>query len=90
MTKKHSLFERLISLLQGASWALALMGSVTLFSLFLPFGFFISLVAGFIGSLLGLFFVLVLEIVHIQLEKLYEVKKQTKLLETIDEKLSYN
>ncbi|WP_458701431.1 hypothetical protein ACKGJI_04780 [Sulfurospirillum sp. 1307] len=90
MTRKHTAFEKLISLLQGASWAFAFLGGVTLYSFFSPFGLVFSLLAAFIGSLAGLFLVIILEIANIQFEKLYEIKKQTKLLEKIDEKLSNN
>jgi len=55
-----------------------------------PFGLFAALVGAFIGSLGGLFFVVVFEIARQQSEKLEEIKKQTKLLEKIDEKLSSN
>lgn len=90
MTKRRTLFERLISLLLGASWALALVGGVSFFSLFSPFGLITAFIAGFIGSLAGLFFVVLCEMAHIQSQKLYELKKQSKLLEKIDEKLSDN
>ena len=89
--KNKSAFERLISLLQGASWALVLVGVVSFFTTFYPFGFLTALLAAFIGSLGGLFFVIVLEIANIQIDKLDEIKKQTKLLEKlVDEKLPHN
>ena len=82
MTKK-SIFERLISLLQGASWALVLVGAISFFTTLYPFGFLISLFGAFLGSLGGFFFVIMLEIASIQIEKLEETKKQTKLLEML-------
>ena len=88
--KKRSVYERLISLLQGASWALVVVGATVSFSIFYPFGFFTALIGAFLGSLGGLFFVILFEIAHQQSEKLEEIKKQTKLLEKIDEKLSNN
>lgn len=91
MLTKRSAYERLISLLQGASWALVVVGATTFFSIFYPFGLFNALIGAFIGSLGGLFFVVVLEIAHQQSEKLEEIKKQTKLLEKlVDEKLLNN
>jgi len=44
----------------------------------------------FLGSLPGLFFVIILELVQIQIEKLTEMKKQTSLLEKILEKDKQN
>ena len=91
MLKKRSIYERLISLLQGASWALVLIGATTFFTTLYPFGLITALLGAFIGSLGGLFFVVVFEIAHQQSEKLEEIKKQTKLLEKlVDEKLSDN
>lgn len=89
--KKRSAVERLISLLQGASWALVLIGAFSFFTIFYPFGFFIGIIGAFLGSLGGLFFVVIFEIANIQMEKLDEIKKQTKLLEKlVDEKLSHH
>jgi len=89
--KKKNAFERLISLLQGASWALVLVGAVSFFATFYNFGIFTAFIAAFIGSLGGLFFVVLFEIANIQIEKLVEIKKQTKLLEKlVDEKLPSN
>ncbi|WP_024955136.1 hypothetical protein [Sulfurospirillum arcachonense] len=91
MLKKRSTFERLISLLQGASWALVLIGAISFFFTLYPFGFFIAIVGAFLGSLGGLFFVVIFEIANLQIEKLDEIKKQTKLLERlVDEKISHN
>jgi len=89
--KKRSAFERLISLLQGASWALVLIGAFSFFTALYPFGLFSGIIGAFLGSLGGLFFVVVFEIGNIQIEKLEEMKKQTKLLEKlVDEKLLNN
>lgn len=89
--KKRSVYERLISLLQGASWALVVVGATTFFSLLYPFGLFTALIGSFIGSLGGLFFVVIFEMAHQQNEKLEEIKKQTKLLEKlVNEKVSDN
>jgi len=83
MLKKRSAYERLISLLQGASWALVVVGAITFFSILYPFGIFTALIGAFLGSLGGLFFVVVFETAQQQIEKLEEMKKQTKLLEKL-------
>jgi len=83
MLKKRSIYERLISLLQGASWALVVIGATTFFTTLYPFGLVTALLGAFIGSLGGLFFVVLFEMAHQQSEKLVEIKKQTKLLEKI-------
>jgi len=81
--EKQSLFEKLLSLLQGAAWALVVVGAFTLFMNFYHLGLVIALFGGFIGALIGFFFVVLIELIQIQFEKLREVKKQTKLLEKL-------
>ncbi len=89
ITKNLGIYEKLISLLQGASWAVVVVGAVSFFSILYPFGLFVALVGAFLGSLGGLFFVVFFEIAHQQSEKLQEMKKQTKLLERlVNEKVS--
>jgi hypothetical protein len=96
MLKRRSAFERLISLLQGASWAFVIIGATTFFITLYPFGFFIALIGAFIGSLGGLFFVVMFEIASLQINKFEELKKHTILLEEMvrvskkDEKISDN
>lgn len=98
MEKRKSTFERLIALLQGASWALIIVGAFSLFSSFSSFGILFALVAAFIGALPGFLFLTLLELGNIQIEKLQELKKQTRLLEEMslahrkdkDETLSHN
>jgi hypothetical protein len=87
-TQKQSFIERLISLLQGASLALAILGAIYAFSLMNPLGFFLALVSGFLGMLPGLSFVVLFEVANIQFEKLREIQKQNTLLEEVLEKLS--
>ena len=76
----------LINFLLGASWAFALLGASTLFFLLLPLGIFYSLFGSFLGSLPGLFVVLLIEYFMMRQEKLNELKKQTRLLEEILQK----
>lgn len=85
MHKKY--YDLLIGFLTGAAWALVFILSINLFFTFLPNGLHIAIIAGLIGIVLGLFFVIFVETFSIQLEKLHELKKHTKLLEKLLEKL---
>ena len=82
---KHSLAETIISFLLGASWALVFLGAGLLFWSFLPFGLIIALMAGIVGSLLGLFLVVMLELASLQFEKYRELQRQTDVLLSIKE-----
>jgi len=64
--KKQAFFEKLLSLLLGAAWALVIVGSTSFFLSLYHLGIFIALLGAFIGALLGLFFVVVFEIAQIQ------------------------
>lgn len=81
MIKQRLRFEKLLSFVQGASWALALAGAVYTFLLFSPFGILFASMVALFCFLVGFFFVVMCELVYIQLEKLEETKKQTRLLE---------
>ena len=83
MSKERLRFEKLLSLMQGASWALALAGGSYTFLLFLPFGFIIASIIALFCFLAGFFFVVVFEMAQIQIEKLEELRKQTHLLECL-------
>ena len=83
--KRQSFFEKLLSLLQGAAWALVVVGAFTLFTNFYHLGLLIGIFGAFLGSLVGFFFVVLFELIQIQFDKLREVKKQTKLLEKLVE-----
>jgi len=82
---KHSLPETIISFLLGASWALVFLGAGILFWSFLPFGIIIALMAGIVGSLFGLFLVVILELASLQFEKYRELRRQTEILLSIKE-----
>ncbi len=86
-------FEQLLSFLQGASLALALAGSGYAFLLFSPFGFFIAFFLALFFFLVGACFLVLFVVAQLQIEKLKELKKQTKLLEmgsSDDQALSHN
>ena len=83
MRLSSPLLSLLINFLLGASWAFALIGASTLFFSFLGIGVIYSIFGSFIGSLPGLFMVLLIEYFLMREEKLLELKKQTKLLEEL-------
>jgi hypothetical protein len=84
---RRTLAESIVSFLLGAAWAIVLLGAVLLFWSFLPFGVVIALMAGIVGSLFGLFLVVVLEVAALQFEKYRELKHQTRLLKKIRDAL---
>ena len=93
MSKERLRFEKLLSLVQGASWAFALAASAYLFLLFLPFGFIIASIIALVICLTGCFFAIMFEMAQLQLDKLDELKKQTSLLEKLslnDQTLSHH
>jgi fatty acid desaturase len=82
--------ETIVGFLLGAAWALVLFGALFFFWSFLPFGLFIALVAGLVGSLFGLLCVVLLEVASVQFEKAREMKRQTRLLEEIHDALRHH
>ncbi|AOO65151.1 hypothetical protein [Sulfurospirillum halorespirans] len=86
-------FEKLLSFLHGASWALALAGGGYTFLLFLPFGTIIASLIALFFFLSGCFFVIIFSMAQLQLDKFEELKKQTQLLEKLslnDQTLSHH
>ena len=82
-----NLTQFIISLLQGASWALVIIISVYIFFHMLQYGYVIALISALFGSFIGLFFVSFFELINIELKNLEESKKQTKLLQDILQEL---
>ena len=80
---QKDIFDRIISFLLGASWAIVFFGALLTFKIFsvlgLGFSFFITI--SFV--LVSLFLILALDAFAINRQKLVEMKKQTKLLEKI-------
>ena len=74
--------------MQGVSFAFALLGAFAFFSYFYIISLPVALFAALIGSSPGLFFMLFLELVYMQIQKLHELKTQTKILQKIDTRLN--
>ena len=76
-----------INFFLGIAWASVLIGAVTPFFSSFHLSLLDTLFSSVIGALPGLVVVLLLEHIITTKEKYYELKKQTKLLEQILEKL---
>jgi len=87
---KRTLFEGILSLLLGVSWAFIIIGVYVTFTSFVHYSLYYALFASFIFLFIGLFLILILEMMDLQMKKFNEMQKQTKLLEDLDEKLSDN
>ena len=80
---QKDIFDRIISFLHGASWAVIVFGALITFNLFLFLGFSISLFITIVFVIISLFMVLSLDAFSVNKKRLEEAKKQTKLLEKI-------
>ncbi|MDY0234202.1 MAG: hypothetical protein RBS11_09245 [Sulfurimonas sp.] len=76
-------FDRIISFLLGASWAIVVFGALITFKLFLFLGFSLALFITVLFVVISLFMILALDAFAINRQKLQEAKKQTELLEKI-------
>jgi len=76
-------FDRIISFLLGASWAIVLFGALITFKTFLFLGFSLSLFLTILYVIFSFFMILALDAFAINRQKLQEAKKQTELLEKI-------
>lgn len=76
-------FDRIISFLLGASWAIVFFGALITFKLFLFLGFSLALFITVVFIVVSFFLILGLDSFAINRQRLEEAKKQTKLLEKI-------
>ncbi len=91
---RQNALEILINVLLGFAWGISLLGAIVSFDLFYGFGLVTAIVASLIGSLFGIFMVLSLEFMLLQIERNKKLDKQNenleKILHKLDEKLSNN
>ena len=80
---QKDIYERIISFLLGASWAVVLFGALLTFKTFVTLGLGLSLFFTIIYIIVSLFMILALDAFMINKQRLVESKKQTKLLEKI-------
>jgi len=83
---QKDIYDRIISFLQGASWAIVLGGALFTFKFSLSFGLSFSIFLTIFFILGSLFLLLLLDALSVHKEKLAELKKQTKLLEELHKK----
>ena len=83
-------FDRIISFLLGASWAIVVFGALITFKLFSSFGFSIAFFTAILFMVISLFMILFLDAFAINRKRLLEDKKQTRLLQKIYEQESMN
>ena len=80
-------FDRIISFLLGASWAIVIFGAFITFKLFSFLGLSLALFITIIFIVISFFIILALDAFSINRKKYEESKKQTKLLEEIQSSL---
>jgi len=80
---QKDIYEKIISFLQGASWAIVIFGALVTFKASMPLGVAFAFFITIIYVIVSLFLILALDAFSVNKQKLAEAKKQTKLLEQI-------
>jgi Ca2+/Na+ antiporter len=80
---QKDIYERIISFLLGASWAIVIFGALITFKIFISFSLVLAIVMSLFYILFSLFLILLLDALSVNKRRLEEAKKQTKLLEKI-------
>lgn len=80
---QKDIYERIISFLLGASWAIVLFGALVTFATFLSFSLSFAIFTTTLYIFFSLFMILALDAFSINKKRLAEAEKQTKLLEKI-------
>ncbi len=81
-------FKIAFDILLASSWGLSFFGFIVGFYLFSPFGILSGLCGAFFLTIPGLFLILFVEFFVVQKKKFRELQEQTKLLKSIEDKLS--
>ncbi|MDA7817701.1 hypothetical protein N9A28_05885 [Sulfurimonas sp.] len=76
-------FDRIISFLLGASWAIVLFGALIILNLFSFLGLSLSIFISVVFAVIVLFMILTLDAFSVNRQRLEESKKQTELLESL-------
>jgi len=80
---QKDIYEKIISFLLGASWAIVLFGALITFKIFIMLGLILAIFITLLYIIVTLFLILALDAFMVNKERLKEAKKQTHLLEKI-------
>jgi len=80
---QKDIFDKIISFLLGASWAIVLFGALITFKIFIILGLGLAIFLTILYVIVSLLIVLTLDAFSINRQRLLENKKQTELLEKI-------
>ncbi|MEN4045359.1 hypothetical protein [Sulfurimonas sp. NWX367] len=80
---QKDIYEKIISFLLGASWAIVLFGALFTFKIFINFGIVIAIFTTMVYIFISLFLILAIDAFLVNKQRLQEAKKQTELLEEI-------
>jgi len=80
---QKDIFDRIISFLHGASWAIVIFGAFITFNLFFFLGFAISFFITIVFIFVSLFMILALDAFVVNKQRLDEAEKQTELLKKL-------
>lgn len=83
MKLSSPLLSFLLNFLLGVGWAFAVAGAIITFSLYMGVSLIFAFFAALIGILPGLLFVLFIEYFFMKQEHLYELQKQSRLIEEL-------
>ena len=80
---QKDIFDRIISFLLGASWAIVLFGALITFKIFIVLGLGLAIFITILFIIVSLLIILALDAFMVNKQRLAEAKKQTELLEKI-------
>ena len=80
---QKDIYERIISFLLGASWAIVLFGALITFKTFIVLGLALAISLTIFFIIVSLFFILALDAFLVNKKRLQEAQKQTKILEEL-------
>ena len=85
---EKSIFDRIISFLLGASWAILVLGALIVFRYTVSWGFALSLFLTLLFIIFSLFLILALDAFSVNRKRFEEAKKQTEFMEKISSKFT--